>query len=145
LPLRQEFVYSLCIAEQLGVLRSIEHIAKSLHERSHPAGSSLSSLATVEESLQAVSSTGSNSLEDESQNFIKDSEPKKLTEDDTSRKDTACKDGSCTSGPNEKLESSDSKSETVDSKTKAAATGVAIDSGSKKFRFYGAGEGSFFT
>ncbi len=143
MPLRQEFGHSLCIAEQLGVLSSIEHIAKSLHERSHPAGSSLFSLAAVEESLQAVSSTGSNSLEEESQK-LKDSEPIKLTEDDTSRKDTACEDGSFTSA-NEKLESSDPKNETVNSKTKAVATGVAIDSGCKKFRYYGAGVGSFFT
>ena len=36
LPLRLEFVYSLCIADQLGVLKSIEHIAKTLHRKAHP-------------------------------------------------------------------------------------------------------------
>ena len=143
LPLRQEFVHSLCIADQLGVLRSIEHIAQ---ERSHRAGPSPSSVATVEESLQTVNLTGSTSPEEESQK-LKDSEPKNLTEDDASQKDTACKDESCTSGSNEKLKSSDSKSETVDSKTKAAATGVGIDSRSKTstLRYYGAGVGSFLT
>lgn len=147
LPLRQEFVYSLCIAEQLGVLKSIEHIAKSLHESRQPE-SSLLSLATVEESLEAVSLTGStcNSLEEEGQK-LKDSEPMKMTEDDKSRKDTVCKDTSFTSGPKEKLKSSDFKSETVDSKikSKAAATDIVTDSGSKKFRYHGAGEGSFLT
>ena len=98
----------------------------------------------MEESLQTVNLTGSTSPEEESQK-LKDSEPKNLIEDDASQKDTTCKDESCTSGSNEKLKSSDSKSETVDSKTKAGATGVAIDSRSKTLRYYGAGVGSFLT
>ena len=36
LPLRLELVHSLCIAEQLGVLESIKHIAKEIHERDQP-------------------------------------------------------------------------------------------------------------
>ena len=98
----------------------------------------------MEESLQTVNLTGSSTSPEEESQKLKDSEPKNLTEDDTSRKDTACKDESCTSGSNEKLKSS---SETVDSKTKAAATGVGIDSRSKTstLRYYGAGVGSFLT
>ena len=34
--MRSEFVYSLCIAEQLGVLKSIEHLAKTLQARGPP-------------------------------------------------------------------------------------------------------------
>lgn len=88
-------------------------------------------------SLEAISSTGSSSLGDGRN--LKDSEPIKMTEDDTSQKDSTCEDKSCTSGPNEELKSS--KSETVDSKMKAATT----DGGSKKFRYYGAGVGTFLT
>ena len=147
MPLRQEFVHSLCIADQLGVLRSIEHITKTLHKKSHPSESPLSSLATVEESLQAVSLAGPGSNSPEESQKFKDSDPTKLTEDDVSQKDTACEDESCTSRSNEKLKSSNSKNETVDLETKAAsaATGVAIDSRSKTLRYYGAGVGSFLT
>ena len=144
LPLRQEFVHSLCIAEQLGVLKSIEHIAKSLHERSQPGrGSSISSMATVEASLEAIGLTDSNSLE-ESEN-CKDSEPAKMAEDETSWRDTACKDEPSNSGPIiDKLKSS--QSETVDSKLKpAAATIAAIDGGTMVFKYYGAGVGTFLT
>ena len=35
-PLRYEFVHSLCIADQLGVLESIKHIAATHHEMNRP-------------------------------------------------------------------------------------------------------------
>ena len=35
-PLRLELVHSLCIADQLGVLKSIEHIARTLHAENQP-------------------------------------------------------------------------------------------------------------
>ena len=145
LPLRQEFVHSLCIAEQLGVLKSIEHIAKSLHEQSQPGrGLSLSSMATVEASLEAIGLTGSNSLE-ESKN-CKDSETTKMTEDETSWRDTACKDEPSNSGPIiEKLKSSQSETVATDSKLKPAATIAAIDGRTTEFKYYGVGVGSFLT
>ena len=96
----------------------------------------------MEASLEAIRLTGSSSLEDGKK--LKDSESTKMTEDDTNQKDSTCEDKSCISGPNDKLNNS-SERETVDSKMKAAATGIAIDSGSKKFRYYGAGVGTFLT
>lgn len=147
LPLRQEFVHSLCIAEQLGVLRSIEHIAKSLHGRRQPG--SPSSMATVEANLEAISTTDNSSILEDGQKLNECvhpegvAEPTKASKDDTSQKDSDSEEKSCTSRPNEKLSSS--KSDTVDSKMKAAATGVVTESGSKKLRYYGAGVGTFLT
>ena len=124
-------------------MKSIEHIAKTLHERSQP----LSSMATVEASLEAISTTDNNSLEDvhpergKTKDVMDETEPR-VSEGDTNQRDTDCEEKSCSDRPNEKLNLSKSD-ESVDSKMKTAATNTAIDSGSRKLRYYGTGAGTF--
>ena len=60
LPLRSEFVHSLCIAEQLGVLKSIENIAKSLHTRTPtPSSNPHASLVASKDAESAEPNTES--------------------------------------------------------------------------------------
>ena len=108
-------------------------------------------MATVEASLEAISITDNNILEDDQK--INDcvlsesaTEPAKVSKDDTNQKDSDCEEEkSCTSRPNEKLSSSKGEAVTVDSKMKAAASSITVDGGSKKLRYYGSGVGTFLT
>ena len=131
-------------------MKSIEHIAKTLHGRSQP----LSSMATVEASLEAISTTDNNSLEDgqkledhvhpeggKTKDMIDETEPS-VSEGDMNQRDADCEEKSCSNRPNEKLNLSKSD-ESVDSKMKTAATNTVIDSGSRKLRYYGMGTGTF--
>ena len=132
LPLREEFVHSLCIADQLGVLRSIEHIARTLHARTCTQTDASTCTKTDRES----------------------SEDKQEGEKDL----TTCLNevdlGENTSKPRDVSEKGDE--ETVKQKapldqdsssinrTDATATSAINSSGGKKLRFYGVGTGTFF-
>lgn len=97
LSLRSEFVHSLCIADQLGVLKSIKHIAKTLHAGSQPSPPpphislpqprhtkfhqldmeevSATAISTEDPSPEVVSTTDSHPLENDQEELKDESHP----------------------------------------------------------------------
>ena len=140
LPLREEFVHSMCMADQLGVLKSIEHIAKTLHAttQTQAAGGDRTDchrqedrdLTTRVSDLVETDQLVPGRLEDSSQL----QEEVHLDETEKCDKDSIKPKSSVDQDSNSKNRTSVKTSATADS---------AINSTAKGLRFHGVGAGTF--
>ena len=150
--MRSEFVYSLCIAEQLGVLKSIEHLAKRLQARGAPL--SPSTLHDKNHQLEETASTevskNTESAEISPDSPTKESDGRDNTGEAELKNDLHTMEKRGREGEEkltenlEKLNLSPGEPEHSEHRTEAAvATCANSVSKNTQLRFYGVGAGTF--
>ena len=138
LPLREEFVHSLCIADQLGVLRSIEHIVRTLHARTGTQTDARASTETDCESSDHEDQRG------EGNDLMTRMDELDLGEHDTKHRDVSEKRDEETVKHKAPLDQDGSSINRTGATSTATSAINSSSSAGKKLRFYGVGTGTFF-